>query len=151
MTFTSEVLKRESDQAIIVLLTISHPDMPIPIRVSSDGVDTLSRGNTFIHFPFDIVFPNQTQENRPRGRLQIDNVDQTVITAIRSLNSPLTVDIEIVTSNDPDTVEVLFPQFTLENIDYDALTISAELGVENLFSEPYPAGSFDPARFPGIF
>ena len=48
-------------------------------------------------------------------------------------------------------VEAQWPEFLLTNIRYDAATISGTLKLETLEREPFPAGSFTPSQFPGLF
>lgn len=153
---TTQALKtllyqEEMDEAIIVLLTISHDDLTNPIRVCSDNVDVESNGNTFIAFPFEIELPQNAGDEAPRAKLQIDNVDRSIITIIRSITTKPTVTIEIVRSGDLDTIENTFPDFSLQDVTYDALTVSGILTLEEFLYEPYPADIFDPARFPGGF
>ncbi len=52
----------ESGETLIILLTLTHPTWPTPIRVTSDSVDTSSRGLTFTAFPFDITLPNDDDQ-----------------------------------------------------------------------------------------
>lgn len=40
----ADMMARETGEAILVLVTISHALLPTPIRVTSDAVDTVSRG-----------------------------------------------------------------------------------------------------------
>ena len=51
----------------------------------------------------------------------------------------------------PDVVEARFDDFRFTNISYDSQTVSGDLGVEDFTAEPYPAGQFSPALFPGLF
>lgn len=141
----------ETGEVFIVLLTIDHADIDPPIRVSSDAVDTMSRGNTFVAFPFELSLPDDTDDRPPRARLRIDNVDRKIVKAIRSINSAPSVLIEIVRGDDPDTVEATFPDFQLREIAYDVLVVEGALTVEELEGEPYPARVFSPADFPGLF
>jgi len=41
------IYSQETGTAYIVLLTLSHPTLPAPIRVTSDAVITVSQGNTY--------------------------------------------------------------------------------------------------------
>lgn len=141
----------EMDEAIILLLTLDHPELSTPIRVCSDAVDVLSRGNTFISFNFNITLPLESGDSPPRAKLQIDNVDRQIIQTVRSISSAPNLTVEIVRSGDLDTVEVQFLDFTLNNITYNAMTVSGDLSFEDFLREPYPAAVFDPARFPGGF
>lgn len=141
----------ETGEAFLVLLTLDHPDLEEPIRITSDAVETLSRGQSFIAFPFDIIIPDDTESASPRARITIDNVDRTITASIRAMTAAASVTIEIVRAADPDTVEAAFPGFQLINVVYDALTVSGDLAIEDFTAEPWPAAVFSPAGFPGIF
>jgi hypothetical protein len=137
--------------AFLVLLTITHADMEAPLRVSSDSVDTVSRGETFTAFPFDLTLPDDDDGRPPRARLVIDNVDRSIVLAVRNLASSPIVTIEIVRAADPDTVEARFDDFRFTGITYDSHVVSGDLTVEDFTAEPYPAASFSPSLFPGLF
>jgi hypothetical protein len=87
----------------------------------------------------------------PKAKLSIDNIDRTIVAAIRSINTAPTVLIEIVRAADLSTVEASFPDFQLINITYDAMVVSGDLTVENFTAEPFPAATFCPSLFPGLF
>lgn len=150
-TLKSAVFAEETSEVFIILLTLNHADLSAPIRVSSDAVDTTSRGNTFVAFPFDLQIADEDSTSSPRATLSIDNIDRQVITAIRTISSAPTVLVEVVLSSDPDTVEVSFPDFKLENVSYDAYNVSGDLVIEEFTAEPYPSGVFTPAEFGGMF
>lgn len=138
-------------EAFLVLLTLDHSSMTAPIRVTSDAVETISRGDSFIAFPFDLLIPDDTENASPRARLIIDNVDRAIVAAIRNITSAPSILIEIVQASNPDTVEASFPDFKLTNVNYDALTVSGDLTVEDFTAEPWPCAIFSPANFPGMF
>jgi len=149
--FKTEVFKQETSECFILLVTIDHADLSVPIRVSSDGVDTISRLNTFVSFPFDITLPSDSEDGPPVAKLVIDNVDRQIVQAVRSISSPPSVLMEIVLASDVETVEVDWPDFELIDVDYDALTVSGLLTQERFESEPYPHLKFTPGNFPGLF
>lgn len=151
VTARQAVHAAETGEAFLVLLTIDHADLAAPIRVSSDGVDTVSRGETFAAFPFRLTLPEDSDDRPPRARLQIDNVDRQIVQALRQVSGPPSVLMEIVLASDPETVEAAFPDFTLQSAQYDALVVSGELGLESFLREPFPAQRFTPAGFPGLF
>ncbi len=153
-TTVREVFRQQTGEAWIVLLTIDHASLTTPIRVGSDGVDTVSRGSTFIAFPFRLVLPNETPDELPRAQIQIDNVDRQIVEALRltagTAQGP-SVLMEIVRAANPDTVEGSWPDFRLDNAAYDALVVSGELKMDLLEREPYPADSYTPSTAPGVF
>ena len=142
---------QETTEAFIVLLTIDHNDLATPIRLTSDGVNTTSMGNTYLSYPFEISLPEDDGLSPPVARLTIDNVSREIGQVIKAISTPPDVTIEIVLSSDFDTVEASFPFFQLTDVDYDALTVTGALTIQNLSMEPYPAESFTPSSHPGLF
>jgi hypothetical protein len=152
----SEALRRavhaqETDEVFLVLVTIEHPELQQIIRVSSDAVHTVSRGETYLAIPFDLQLPEDGEDRPPRARLTIDNVSREIVLALRQIQAAPTVTMEVVRASEPDLVEASFPFFRLQDVRYDALVVEGELGVEDLTSEPFPAARFVPSLFPGLF
>jgi hypothetical protein len=141
----------ETEEAFIMLLTITHSTLPEPIRVAANGEDVVSRGMTFMNFPFDATLASDDAKTAPRARIVINNVDRTIITSLKSINSPPSINMEIIRSSAPDTVEMEMDGFKLALVDYNAVQISGDLILEDLTHEPYPAGTFNPSKFPGGF
>lgn len=141
----------ETDEAFFVLLTLDHESLAAPIRVTSDAVDTVSNGETYIAYPFSLSLPDDDDSRAPRARLVIDNIDRQIVLAVRSLESAPVVTIHIVRAGDPDTVEASFTDFKLINVTYDAEVVEGELSVEDFTTEPFPAHVFSPSLFPGLF
>lgn len=149
--FREAVYAAETSEAALVLLTLDSPEMQSPQRFTSDGTETISRGNTFNSFPFAITLPIDDPENVPRAKLEIDNVDRQIVTQIRLATEVITVLVEIVLASTPDTVEQFFSDFELRNVEYGVQNVSGDLVVESFLQERYPSALFDPARFPGGF
>lgn len=141
----------ETGEAFLILLTLNHAGLSEPIRVTSDAVTTVSRGNSFVAFPFELILPDDLDDRAPRARLVIDNIDRQIVQAVRGLTSPLTVLIEIVRAAAPDTVEAQFVDFKLTNVSYDAYKVEGNLTIEDFTAEPFPAAVFSPSLFPGLF
>ena len=145
------IYAQETGEAFLILLTLDHDTLAQPLRVSSDAVNTDSRGDTYVAFPFELVLPDDRENTAPRARLVIDNVSREVLSAIKTLNTAPTVKMEIIRSSAPDVVEAVFPDFKLTNIKYNALTIKGDLTLEDFTAEPYPSTIFSPSTFPALF
>lgn len=141
----------ETGEAFLILLTLDHDDLSVPIRVTSDAVTTTSRGNDFVPFPFDLVLPDDLDDRSPRARLVIDNVDRQIVQAVRNLISAPNALIEIVRAAAPDTVEAQFVDFKLTRVSYDAHRVEGNLTIEDFTTEPFPAAVFSPGLFPALF
>jgi len=161
--FKQDMFAAETGTAMILLMTLTHPDWDAPVRVSTDPTarldettteilyGTLSQGDNFYFLPLRITLPSQTEEGPLRMRMSMDNVSRELVSALRSLPSPPSVDVELVAGLQTDVVLASWPQFLLVNVQYDANEIVGELVLEMLVHEPFPAGTFTPSEFPGLF
>jgi hypothetical protein len=164
LTARQAIAAPESDETWIQLLTITHPSLPEPVRVSSDPTQvldiddaqgpvygTVSRGQSYVHWPFEIHLPAEDGEQLPRVRLVIDNVDRRIAEGLRTIQGPPEVALEVVLASDPDTVEAGPFLMTLRRAVYDAAAISADLAFEDILNQAIPGDSFTPATTPGLF
>lgn len=149
--FRQAINAQTTGECFLLLLELSHASLATPIRVVNNTQDIVSNGRTFIGFPFQITLPDDDEEQQPRIRLAIDNVDRTIVTALRALQGPVDVAVEVVRAADPNTIEIRFEGFKLREARYTALEVSGDLLQEDVLSEPFPAHTFSPQFFPGIF
>jgi len=161
--FLEDMHAAETGTVLILLLTLTHPDWDEPVRLSTDPTarlsetstdvlyGTVSGGLSYYFLPLKITLPSQTEEGPLKMRVVLDNVSRDLVAQLRSLSSPPSVDVDLVATAQPNVVLASWPQFLLVNIQYDALTISGELVLEMLVHEPFPAGTFTPSEFAGLF
>jgi hypothetical protein len=141
----------ETGEAFLILLEISHPDLAAPIRAVNNTTDVTSGGNLYTATAFDIQLPDDTSEKPPQVTLSICNVDRSILIAIAEIITPPTVTISVIAASTPDVIEVGPLTFTLLSVEYDALVIRGTLGFAPILNEPFPADSFTPDLFPGLF
>jgi len=149
LTFRESVYSSETNEAFLILIDITYDSTHI--RLTSDNVDTVSNGNTFTAFPFTISLPSDPDESITRGSITIDNVDRSIVQAIRSATTNPDITIQIVLASDPDTVEAEFTGFKLTNVRYDALKVTGDISIESFVHEPFPGNRFLPSTFPALF
>lgn len=147
---------QETGEVVLVALTLEHDDLVQPIRVINNTEAVTVEGEEFVTYPFEISLPDDQDSGPPRARLAIDNVSREIAQSVREIASPVSVTIAVVravegTDGWTGAVELSFPNFLLRDVKWDALQVSGDLQVEDLTREPYPAGSFTPASFPGLF
>lgn len=151
----------ESGDVVAVLLTITHPDLPAPIYLSSDPTiaistvpviyGTLSRGNNHIFVPMSITLPDDKDDTLSQAKLAISNVEREMIVAVRTTSTPAQVAVELVRAASPNTVEIDYPVMDLVSAEADASTITLTLSMDSMLAEPYPADTLSPAGFPSLF
>ena len=135
----------------LTLLEFTNPGLSAPIRVVNNTIGITHDSKFYQPFPFQIDLPEESEDRPPVVRLTISNVDRSIIAAIRSLSTAPEVTLTVVTDANLDTVEIGPMTFTFNQIDYDAEVVSGELTFEPILKEPYPAKTFTPANFPGLF
>jgi hypothetical protein len=141
----------ETDEVFLILLTISAAGLDPPIRVVNDRSGLVSRGATFVAFPFEIALPADDADTLSTVQLRIDNVDRAIVAALRQLTAPPTVTIEVVRAAEPDVIEAGPFAMQLLTADYDALVVTGTLSFEDVLNARFPADDFAPADFPGLF
>ena len=141
----------QTDDGLMVLITIENSDLPEPIRLNNSGANVLSRGHTFLACPIQPTISDDSEDRPPQAKLILDNIDRRLVAAVRSIRSPLLVMMELVRILDPNTVEAAFTDFEMKEVTYNSLTIEGTLTLEGLFSEPAIGFSFTPSYFPGLF
>ena len=159
--FRDAAFAQETGEAVITLLTVTHDSLATPIRLSSDptvrlsddplSYGTISRDETYLFLPFEVTLGDDRDDVPTRVELRLDNADRALVGLLREVSSPPVIEVEMVLSGSPDLVEVSLPALRLADVRYDAAGISAELVVDGLQGEPYPAARFDRSRFPGLF
>lgn len=165
LNFKSAAFAQETGRIPIVLITLSHDDLLDDIRISTDPTQelsglttdtekvygTVSNGDSYIFLPVRIKLPDDTEDGPGLMKLEIDNVHRAYTEAIRSIFTPVTCQVDIVMDNALDTIDASWPEFLLTNITYDVSIITGTLTLETLTTEPFPAGTFIPSHFPGLF
>lgn len=141
---------RNSGDAWIALVRISHPSMAVPICLANNPQDVASGGETYVKCHFEVALPEDS-ESVPRVRLRIVNVAREQTEWIRSIRGEPEVQVFWVLASQPDTVDVGPYVFQLKSVTWDALFIEGELGVESFLHEPVPGWTITPDTFPGMY
>ena len=150
-TLTSGLMAQQTSEGIVTLVTFNHSTLPSPLRFTDNGEDLVSRSETFLAYPFQLDLPDDIVDRPPVAKLRISNVDLSILSSITAIQTPPSMLLEVVRIADPDTVEIAFDNIRLAGFRYDAKVIDAELAIEPVLNEPFPAATITPALFPGSF
>lgn len=141
-----------SSDVAVVLLEITHPDMPSPARVVRDTQDLVSGGNVFLAAAFDFTFPEDRAGQAPRAEVMIDNVGRELMSWIEMSKGGRGAEVRlmVVLRETPDVIELDY-QLGLVSLRVDQAKVVGELGYGNLLDLPAVAVRYDPSTAPGIF
>lgn len=163
LNFRESAYAQETGNFPICLITIDHDDLAEPILLSTDPTEridetvsevvygTTSRGDDYLFFPCSLKLPDDTDQGPGRLQKTFDNIGRDMIATIRSIQGRATLNVEVVMSDDVDTVEYQWPEFEVTNFDYDVLKVVMSAVMETLENESFPWGSYTPSAFPGLF
>lgn len=141
-----------TDETWLTLLEIVHPKLTPSIRVANNTEDVVSRGETFVAFPFEVVLQTDDGEHLPQISLTIGNVDRTLVEAIRSIEDPPSVNLSVILASRPDNPEIEIQKMTLREVTYDAFSITATLLAEDLLNQRHPRDMISTASgYRGLF
>jgi hypothetical protein len=141
---------QETGDGLLVLLTLSSPEMTAPLRLVANGADVTSRGHLFNAYPFDLVLPDDVEDTPPRAQVRFDNVSRELIPWIRGLQNAPTALIELVKISAPDVVEVSIANLIATAPTYDVNQITVTLAVRDDTQHPCTKDLFSPSLFGGL-
>lgn len=143
------IAQRNSDP-FLLLLTITHADLAETLYFVRNNEAVVSRGNTHLAYPFEIEEPSDGEQS-PQARISIANVSRRIGKAIEALATAPTVKIELVLASDPDAIERTWDEFTLTQVSYDAMAVTATLQHISYWNEGWPKKIVRPPLYPGLF
>ena len=150
--FRAAIFARESAKVALFLLEITHDDLATPIRVVCNHAAVTSGGNVYSPYFFEIELPEDSEGTvAGAARLVIDNTDRAIVEAIRSIDTPATVNLYLVAADTPNTVEMSLLGLKLRKVSYDVSSVSGELVYEERLSNQVPRHRCTPNLVPGIY
>lgn len=158
------IFSPEADTDILILLTIYDEDETTPRLRLSDGFTqrisetadevtygVVSNAQEFTFIPMEITLPSEDEAQAPRCSITLQDVTRYLVPVIRTIAYQPKVRLDIVLSKTPSVIEVSFTDFYISNFTYNANQVVAELAMTDYEREGFPAHSFTPAYFPGLF
>src|SRR5574343_158920 len=145
------VLQQQTDDVILWLLTITHPASNTVHRLVNNLDAILSRGETYAPFPFHFILPEDDGSTLPQVTLRIQDVSQELIDTLRRYANGISLTAEIILASAPDQVEFSIDDLIVRNVQYGAIDITLTAQVEDLLNQRFPADSFLPRSFAGMF
>lgn len=147
----SQLFSQESPDPFLTLLTLSHPAFSSDVRLVNNTVDIVSRGDTYMAFPFKIRLPVDDGETARDIALDLDNASLELIEEVRAVTTAIGVKFEMVLASMPDVVQISQPGLKLQNLSYTGTRITARVILDNFLDVAMPSERYEPTNFPGIF
>lgn len=153
-TLIAGMFAPQADVLVLALIEIAHPAVTT-VRIVNNTEAVTSQGDAFDPFPFSVVLPPEGDGAVPAIRVTISNVTPEITALARSVAGSTaglaTASLHIIDHADPDARLVSYEGFAVRNLTYTAEAVAFDMTIESFVSEPYPAMTFTPGRFPGLF
>lgn len=151
-TVVAAMFAPQTDALPLWLLTIRHASIST-IRVVNNTEQVVSNGQTYLPMPFSIVLPPEGENTSPVIRVSVANVSLEVMTAARTVagSTAAKADLYLIDHDTPDTQLLTYEDFDVRNLRGNSGVVTFDMTLETFVSEPYPAMTFTPGRFPGMF
>lgn len=141
----------QTDACFLVLLKLDSDELASPIYVVNNTENIISVSIEYTAIGFKFILPSEEEEGVSNASIVIDNVDRTIVEAVRSVRKPLTVTANIIEASTPDTIEVGPLEFQLRNVKYNASQVSGDLYYNNYLEKNAGTIKFSNLNFPGLF
>jgi hypothetical protein len=149
-TANQAIREPETKQIFLVLLKISHTDLPSTLYFVNNNENVVSNGDIYEATAFRFTLPYKEGNTIAPAQLIIDNVDRRVVEAVRSITTPADIEASIVLASDPDTYEYGPLELSLTNVSYNASTVSGDLLYVNFLGFNAGVHIMDNIKFPGL-
>jgi hypothetical protein len=148
LTALQGMLAQRTEIVYLPRLRFDHPDLSEPLRYVSDKVNhTDGDGNTWKGFPFQAIFPEDTEDKVPKLEVVVSNVSRDLTLAIRALPSAPNCTADIVTAQAFDAVEKGPYQFKVLGYEASAETIRLTVGpAVDYLNAAFPKDRFVPSN-----
>lgn len=147
----AQLMKTNSEDPFLTLLTLTHPDFPAPIRLVNNSENIISRGDTYTAFPFRLTLPVDDGETLREVSIDFDNVSLELLDEIRSVTTAIDVKMEMILASIPDDVQIQLSELKIGNVNYSQYMISAKLYMDDFLSSALTSESYTPTNYPGLF
>jgi hypothetical protein len=158
---------QSSDQIYVVLFHVEHPDLPTPIRLSTDNTERLSAEplvygtrstwldadpvtEPFLWVIASAMVPSDLEDAPAAAQVVLETLDHEIVRLMRSFSTPATAHMAVVLADTPDVIEQEWAGLRIVSSDTNAGEIAISLSREEVEQEFYPSGRMTRDRFPGL-
>jgi len=158
--FREAMFAENTKEWAAVLLELTHPLYPDIFRVTTAGVriseaplkyGIVHNGVEYLFVPMEFQLPADIEGAAHNARLVIENISRDLLVFVRSIEPGGKCTIKLISSINVNFVERQFPLLDIKAATWNAETITIEMGLDALDSEPIPADTFNPSGFPALF
>jgi len=142
---------RETGEAALILLEISHPSLGTPVRLVLNTQPVTHQSNQYEPMYFEASFPEQVADRVSGVRLRVDGVDRSLVEKVRSFDEPPSVVFKVVSTLDVDDVQMETAPMLWKLVTYGSHWVEGDIEPPAVFDRRFPGDAFTPSIAPGLF
>jgi hypothetical protein len=127
----------ETDDDTLTCVLIEHAALSEPIRVVHGFDNIVHLGEVYSAAAFRATLPEQDDKMSPRCTIVVENIDREMVPAVRAASGVPTMTIFEVLQSDPDTIEDIYPEMDVLEVEYDSAQISIDAGYPDLDTQAF--------------
>lgn len=156
-----------TEEIYAALFYIEHPDLPAPIRLSTDNTERLSSdplyygtrstwltenpiADPYLWIVASTVLPSDMDDAPAAATIVIENVDNEIAKLLRSFTDLATMHIAVVLASSPDQIEAEYRDLKLISHDIGAGEVTLMVSRQDVEEEDYPVDRMTKDKFPGL-
>lgn len=135
-------------------VVVDHPDLPTPAYFVANTQNIQFLGDTYLAVPFDLILSPDNEASPPQAKLIMDNVDRQLVSAVRALREPPSMQLSVLRIDAANSITREFGPmpFSVTSVSADAQRMELTLGYNfDLLNEPSMKLRFTPQAAPGLF
>ena len=141
----------DPDDDVLEGIELTHPDAPAPVRLVNDAEDRTIAGETWTGLRMLLVWPDQSEDRRPRARIACDNVGRVLTQWIETTRGLVGGRVRLVRALASTGAIEQSVTMDVGGASVDAAEVSIELGFGLSLTDRAVAMRHTPTTSPGLF
>lgn len=141
----------DPDDVLLEAVELTHPDAAAPVRLVNDGQDHTIDGATYTGLRMALVWPDQTEDRRPRARIACDNVGRVLTQWIETTRGLVGGRVRFIHALASTGAVEASVTMDVAGASVDASTVSIELGFGLSLTDRAVTLRHTPTTSPGLF
>lgn len=150
-TFKEQLTPPSTAEVFLFLLDIDHPSFATPYHIVNDIVGHTVGGVVYEPYGFNFNLPSSA--NGATASIELDDIDRRFTASFRSIASPATMTISLVSDRDMTIVEMDDGPlvYKLVNVKISGTTVTGDLKKDTILDNKLSGFYINSEDFPGFF
>lgn len=149
--FKINVNKLNADEALLVLVRITHPYVATPICLVNDSNDIVVGSETFLKMPFSLKKQSDVQGELPKATFVLPNVGKAIVKWIDSTGGGRDAKIDVLLTRRSNPIIEDSIQFGIQSVKVDSNNVNFTLFIQNNLIKRSIRWVYDLNHAPGLF